>query len=137
MSAGKNARASGGTSMTTSVDDTLCVLATEWWKVTNRLIRLCDKVAISHRQREQAMAEYAFKRIGAALLLHGISIVDQTGKEFGPSLPAEPINPDDFDNGDDLVVIDTIEPTLVRNGQILARGKVALGHRPNAQRSDI
>jgi hypothetical protein len=108
-------------------EETICLLASEWWKASFRLLRLVRDAAPTRAQREAATAEYAYRRIEDALNGHGIQLVDHNGKMYGPSMAAEPVNPEDFAGEEDLIVLDTIEPTIMRNGTIIRRGKVVIG----------
>ena len=106
--------------------DAVLLLATEWWKSTRRLLRLAAEAAPERVERERAQATYASRRIGTILAALDVRMVDHDGQPFSPALPAEPVNPEDFGAGDNLVVADTLEPTILRAGRILRRGKVVL-----------
>ena len=92
--------------------DALLLLATEWWKGHRRLLRLTADTAPERLERERAQANYAGRRIGSALEALGIRLADHTGQEYSPALPAEPVNPEDFDTDEGLFVADTLEPTI-------------------------
>ena len=104
----------------------LLLLATEWWKTNRRLLRLATEAAPARLERERAQAAYATRRIEAALDALGLRLADHTGQPYSPGLPAEPVNPEDFDSEEGLEVADTIEPTVLEHGRILQRGKVVL-----------
>lgn len=106
--------------------DTLVLLAVEWWKANRRLLRLAAEAAPDRLDRERAQAAYAGRRIEAALASLGVRLAEHTGQPYSPGLPAEPVNPEDFDSEEGLMVADTIEPTVLAEGRILLRGKVVL-----------
>ncbi len=110
--------------------DVLVLLAVEWWKANRRLLRLAAEAAPDRLERERAQAAYAGRRIEAALAELGLRLAEHTGQPYSPGLPAEPVNPEDFDTEEGLVVADTIEPTVLAHGRILLRGKVVLRRRP-------
>ena len=112
--------------MTEAERDAILLLATEWWKSHRRLLRLAAECAPERLERERAQTNYAGRRIGAALDALGIRLADHTGQAYSPALPAEPVNPEDFDTDEGLVVADTLEPTVLLEGRILRRGKVIL-----------
>ena len=105
---------------------TLLLLAAEWWKTNRRLLRLAAEAAPARLERERAQAAYATRRIEAALEASGLRLADHTGQPYSPGLPAEPVNPEDFETEEGLEVADTIEPTVLEHGRILQRGKVVL-----------
>ena len=105
---------------------TLLLLAAEWWKSNRRLLRLAAEAGPGRLDRERAQSAYTTRRIEAALDASGLRLADHTGQPYSPALPAEPVNPEDFDGEDGLEVADTIEPTVLEHGRILQRGKVVL-----------
>ena len=107
-------------------EDAVVLLATEWWKSSRRLLRLAAEAAPGRMERERAQAAYAARRIATALAGLGIRLADHDGQKYGPGVPAEPVNPEDFATEEGLVVAETIEPTVLRDGRILMRGKVVL-----------
>ena len=106
--------------------DALLLLAVEWWKASRRLTRLVAQMAPDRVERERAQGTYAFRRIDAALAALDLRLADHDGQAYSPALPAEPVNPEDFDTDEGLVVADTIEPTILAGGRIVQRGKVVL-----------
>lgn len=115
--------------------DAVLLLATEWWKSTRRLLRLAAEAAPEKTERERAQATYAARRIGTALSALDLRLVDHDNQPYSPALPAEPVNPEDFATEENLQVAETIEPTVMRAGRILRRGKVVLrqASRPDAR----
>ena len=106
--------------------DAILLLAAEWWKSHRRLLRLVAETAPERIERERAQANYAARRIGTALEALGIRLADHTGQAYSPALPAEPVNPEDFDTDEGLTVAETLEPTILLEGRIVRRGKVIL-----------
>lgn len=68
------------------------------------------------------------RRDTSAKVLTGLDIrlEEFVGQPYSPSLPVEPVNPEDFDSEEGLVVHETIEPTILHNGRVLMRGKAVL-----------
>ena len=112
--------------MTADPQATLVLLATEWWKSNRRLLRLAAEAAPTRLERERAQTAYAARKIEAALEASGLRLADHTGQPYSPGLPAEPVNPEDFETEEGLEVADTIEPTVLEHGRIRQRGKVVL-----------
>lgn len=104
----------------------LALLATEWFKAARRAIRIAIESAPNRFERERAQLAYSERRISTALAVEGVHMRDFDGEPYSPSLPAEPINPEDFSSEEGLIVRDTIEPTILHNGRIVMRGKVLL-----------
>lgn len=83
----------------------LAVVATEWFSAMRRALRLS---------------------VGDALAACGVRLHLFDGQTYSPALPVEPVNPEDFDTEEGLVVRETIEPTVLHDGRVLLRGKVVL-----------
>ncbi len=104
----------------------MALLASEWFKATRRLLSLTEQAARSRHEREVARSAYAGGQVETALSRFGLKLVTYEGLAFSPDLPAEPVNPEDFDTEDGLCVRETLEPTVVRDGRVIARGRVVL-----------
>jgi hypothetical protein len=106
--------------------DALALLASEWFKTARRLSRLTIDAAPGRMERERAQLSYSHARVEEALARHGLRLILHDGLPFSPQIPAEPVNPEDFGSDEGLVVSETLEPTVIFNGRILARGLVVL-----------
>jgi hypothetical protein len=104
----------------------LAMLATEWFKAARRALKLAIEAAPHRYERERAQLSYSHGRIQETLTLHGLRVHEFDGQPYSPSLPAEALNPEDFENEEGLVVAETVEPTVLLEGRILMRGKVVL-----------
>ena len=106
--------------------DAVLMLAVEWWKSSRLLLRLAADAAPERVERERPQFTYAARRTAAALAALDLRLVEHDGQPYSPALPAEPVNPEDFASEENLQVAETIEPTVLRAGRILRRGKVVL-----------
>jgi hypothetical protein len=112
--------------MTNTFHDALALLATEWFKAARRAMRIAQEAAPARLERERAQLAYAARSIGDALAGLDIRLYEFVGQPYSPSLPVEPVNPEDFDTEEGLVVRETIEPTILHDDRVLMRGKVVL-----------
>ena len=106
--------------------DALALLASEWFKTARRLSRLTLEAAPGRLERERAQLSYSQALVEGTLAKHGLRLVLHDGLPFSPQIPAEPVNLEDFGSDEGLVVSDTLEPTVIFNGRVLARGLVVL-----------
>lgn len=104
----------------------LAVVATEWFSAMRRALRLTAENDAARRERERALSAYSERRVGDALAACGVRLHLFDGQTYSPALPVEPVNPEDFDTEEGLVVRETIEPTVLHDGRVLLRGKVVL-----------
>ena len=119
-----------GTGMTASISEggawALAILASEWFRTARRLMRVTQQNSPTSIERERAQLAHARSRIDDALAQNGLRMVTHDGAFFSAELPVEPVNPEDFDTEEGLVVQETIEPTVVLNGRVVIRGRVVL-----------
>jgi hypothetical protein len=106
--------------------EALAIIATEWFKTARRLSRLTQESAPTRLERERAQLAYSKQRIEDALATHGLRLITYDGSDFSAQLPTEPINPEDFDTEEGLIISETIEPTVLHEGKIVLRGRVVL-----------
>lgn len=113
--------------MNETAHDALALLATEWFKASRRALRLAAEAAPARVERERSQILYSTRRVGEALASHGMRYREYSGEPYSPGIPAEPVNPEDFETEEGLCVVETVEPTVLHEGRILLRGKVVLG----------
>lgn len=113
--------------MTETAHKALALLATEWFKCARRSVRLAMETAPTRFERERSQIAYSSQLVQDTLSAHGMRIQDFAGTPYSTSLPAEPVNPEDFDTEEGLVVSETVEPTILHDGRIVMRGKIVLG----------
>lgn len=104
----------------------MALLASEWFRTARRLARLTQDAAPARLERERAQLLYSQGKVEMALAELGVRLVTHDGAQFSPELPAEPVNPEDFDTEEGLLVTETLEPTVIHNGRVVARGRVVL-----------
>jgi hypothetical protein len=108
------------------VSKPLADLAVEFWKLLNNYDRLIDVVPDAAKQRLLAQARYGKMRLAAILQSEDMHMVLYDGHPFGANLPVVAINNDDFSSEDGLIISQTIEPTVMKNMDVVTVGKVYL-----------
>src|SRR5689334_11056815 len=98
--------------------DALALLAIEWFKAARRGVRITLEAAPTRLERERAQLAYSARRVAQALADNGMRIHEFDGQPYSPSLPVEPVNPEDFSCEEGLVVSETVEPTVLHDGQV-------------------
>lgn len=106
--------------------EALALVASEWFKAARRLSRLTLETSPARFERERALLAYSQGRVEDILAKNGLRLITHEGTEFSPQIPAEPVNPEDFDTDEGLVVHETLEPTVIFDGRVLTRGLVVL-----------
>ena len=106
--------------------EALSLIATEWFKTVRRLSKLIRDLTPEALERERAQLTFSRTRVTAALATNQLRMLDYQGLPFSSEIPPEPVNPEDFDTDEGLVVAETLEPTVLRDGRVIARGRVIL-----------
>lgn len=101
-------------------------LIVDHWRLLRTLARLSDQLPGSHQGRIAAQVRFQQGRLNIVLAGLGVDLVTYEGRAFDGTLPPSAQNADDFTDAGPLIVAETIEPTVVADGQILHSGKVNL-----------
>ena len=109
-------------------------MAVEIWRFLRAHERAIFAILPERRESDaEARAESAFYAILSPLLKilagEGIRLVAYEGVGYEPNYPVEAVNADEMGDSDNLVMSETLEPVLVRDGKVLRYGKVFLAQR--------
>lgn len=104
-------------------------MAVESWRFSRAVERMLLKLDAGEQQRHASALRWFVKRIEDSLGECGYFVVNVEGHPFEPGLAATPLNIDDFDVEESLVVEHMIEPIimskqeecLVRSGTVTLR----------------
>lgn len=108
-------------------------LASELWKILRAFERIIPQLPQDQQTRVQAQLRFARSRLDSLLEESGLKLTSFEGHAFEPNLPVTAINADEIESSDDLVVTQTLEPSIVADGQVLIIGKVVIGHQQSEQ----
>lgn len=104
-------------------------LAVEHWKLLRSSSRMILDLPIDKQKRVEAQSRYASSRLKQLSEEMGLRLVEYEGAEYSPNLPVSVINADDFDVNDGLMIVQTLEPTVLHDGIVILMGKVLLEER--------
>jgi hypothetical protein len=100
-------------------------LAIEYW----RLLKAFEKSLATRADgvaKEVGQVRYAASKLTALLAEVEMRLVTFDGQRFEPGLPVGAINAEDFEGCDELIIVATVEPTLVLRGEVQSMGRVVL-----------
>lgn len=104
----------------------MTLLIVDHWRLLRTLARLGDQLPDAPRGRIAAQVRFQQGRLDSVLAGLGLGLVTYEGRAFDGTLPPSAQNADDFADAGPLIIAETVEPTVVANGQILHSGKVNL-----------
>jgi nitrogen-specific signal transduction histidine kinase len=114
---------------TTEDVGSLAELTVECWRLLRLVERLIQDQRADRQAHARAQARYVRGRLDAILGARGIRLIAYDGEPYGPGLPVTIANADELHQSEALVVQETLEPTLVTDGRVVAMGKVILKQR--------
>lgn len=101
-------------------------MAVESWRVRRVFGRLLDKLDAGEKGRFSSQFNWFEKKVEEALQQAGLSIVNVEGQAFDPGMAATPLNIEEFDAEDALLVEQMIEPIIMGEEGLARTGTVIL-----------
>jgi hypothetical protein len=109
-----------------SLQDALLDMASESWRFVRLFDRLLLKLDAAEQTRYKGQLRWYVKKIEESLLKANIRIVNVEGHPFDPGMAATPLNIDEFNADDSLVVEQMLEPIIMNRDGLLKSGTVIL-----------
>ena len=106
---------------------TIADFAVENWRLIRVLQRLLERLPDDIKPRVAAQVRFAESRLQTMSSREHVRLETFEGRAFEANLPVSAVNADEFNGEKDLVIVDTLEPTVLADGQVLQMGKVVLG----------
>ena len=106
--------------------DAIIELATEAWCLAKIFERAIIQLKIEQPRRYTSRIEWFVKKAEESLNHVGLRIVNVEGHVYDPGMAAAPINMEEFDVDDYLVVNSMVEPIIMEGTVLVKRGKVSL-----------
>jgi hypothetical protein len=112
--------------MSPKIEDRLLEFALESWRFQRLFSRALTKMDTMEAGRFINQHRYFVGKIEACLADAGMRLVILDGQPFDTGTAATPLNVDDFGPDDNLIVAETIEPTIMSNFGLVRMGSVIL-----------
>ena len=101
-------------------------MAIESWRFGRVFDRLIAKLDASEQKRYKSQLRWFMKKVEESLEQVDLRIVDVEGHPFDPGMAATPLNIEDFDSEDSLVVDQMLEPIIMGKEGLVKTGTVIL-----------
>ena len=111
--------------MATTLDAVISV-AVEYWRFRQVFDRLLRKLDAGEQNRYESQFRWFTKKVEEALEQADLRIVNVEGHPFDPGMAATPLNIEEFDAKDALVVEQMLEPVIMGKEGIIKIGTVIL-----------
>lgn len=101
-------------------------MAVESWRFGRVFERLLTKLDAGEQNRYKSQFRWFFKKVEEALEQAELRIVNVEGHPFDPGMAATPLNIDEFDAKDTLIVDQMIEPIIMGKEGLIKTGTITL-----------
>ncbi len=101
-------------------------MAVESWRFGRTYDRLLTKLDAGEQNRYKSQFRWFIKKVVEALEQADLRIVNVEGHPFDPGMAATPLNIEEFDANDALMVDQMIEPIIMGKEGLIKTGTVTL-----------
>jgi hypothetical protein len=101
-------------------------MAIQSWRFGRVFERVVIKLDAKEQSRYQGQLRWFIKKIEETLTEAGVRIVNVEGHPFDPGVAATPLNIEEFEAGDTLVVDQMLEPIIMGDEGVIRTGTVIL-----------
>ena len=101
-------------------------MAIESWRVRRVFERMLLKVEAGEQSRYKSQFRWFIKKMGESLAEAGLHLINVEGHPFDPGMAATPLNIEDFEVNDTLIVDQMLEPILMGREGLVKTGTVTL-----------
>lgn len=106
--------------------ESLLTIAMEAWRFGKVFERVLMKLDAGERTRYAGQLRWFIKKVEESLAQSDLRIVNIEGHPFDPGMAAKPVNIEDFNANDSLVVDQMLEPIIMGKEGLLKTGTVTL-----------
>jgi hypothetical protein len=101
-------------------------MAVESWKIAKIFNRMLMKLDAGEQTRYKSQFRWFTKKVEESLENAGLRIVNIEGHPFDPGMAATPINIDEFEANDTLMVDQMLDPVIMGKEGLMKPGTVIL-----------
>jgi hypothetical protein len=109
-----------------SMRDVVISLAVESWRFGRVFDRILMKLDAGEQNRYKSQFRWFIKKVEEALEQADLKIVNVEGQPFDPGMAATPLNIEEFDAKDTLIVDQMLEPIIMGKVGLVKTGTVTL-----------
>jgi hypothetical protein len=114
------------TSSINILTETIINMAVESWRFGRVFDRMLLKLDAGEQSRHKSQFRWFIKKVEEALEQADMRIVNIEGQQFDPGMAATPLNIEEFDAKDVLIVDQMLEPIIMGRDALVKTGTVTL-----------
>ena len=107
-------------------DDHLIRLGCEMWQLCKNAQGWVEKMGARHQRRAENQIGWGRSRLKEILAERGIELQDRTGQVWDEGDPVDIVNAPEAAQSGTSRVASTLEPVVLRHGNVVRRGKVTV-----------
>ena len=107
-------------------EEILIDFALESWRFAKTFERVVKKLDVGQTARFTNQCNYFLKRIKDGLEKANLRLVDASGQTYEPGMAVTPLNIEDFDTEDQLLIDQMVEPIIMGPEGLLRTGTAIL-----------
>lgn len=111
---------------TQAMRESVLTMAVEAWRFGRVFDRLLGRLDAGEIKRYRNQFNWFMRKVDESLTQAGLRIVNVEGQSFDPGMAATPLNIEEFDASDTLVVDQMLEPIIMGDEGIVRTGTVTL-----------
>lgn len=112
-----------------SIKNGLVDIAIELFRFEKTYETIMNKLDVLEQKKYRSQFGWFTKKVYSAIEDNNIKLVSLEGNEYDPGMPVTPLNIEEFDSNDELIIQQMIEPIVMDGEAILREGTVLLGKR--------
>ncbi len=101
-------------------------IAAESWRYQLALGKVLKRMDAIEAERFSRQYGYFASKVNRAVASAGLTVLDLTGQGYNPGLPVQAMNLEEFDEDEDLIITQTIEPVIMIGHRVIKTGVVTL-----------
>ncbi len=101
-------------------------IAAESWRYQLALGKVLKRMDAIEAERFSRQYGYFASKVNRAVASAGLAVLDLTGQGYNPGLPVQAMNLEEFDEDEDLIITQTIEPVIMIDHRVIKTGVVTL-----------
>ena len=111
------------------VISSLSALSVECWRLAMSFEKAISDLPEGKAQRYASQLRFSRMQLETIVAAHGLRLVTFDGEAFHDGLPTSADNLADFDEGCELVVQKTLEPTIIKDMNVVSKGRVLVAEK--------
>ncbi|MCY3674968.1 MAG: hypothetical protein OXH65_09425 [Paracoccaceae bacterium] len=106
--------------------DDFAILISDYWRLLRMYKRLVAESKLENQSRLNSHFRNAERRLNQTLDEHKIKLISYEGKPYSPNLAVTVVNHDEFDDNENLLIHQMLEPTIIVGESYHSIGKAIL-----------